>query len=280
MNGKIIKNISNFYTVDVGGTLYECKPRGKFRFDKTIPLVGDYVVIDEKNNYITEILPRKNSLTRPDICNVDVALIITSVKDPNLDLLLLDKLLCNVIKENIEPVICFTKVDLISSEERIFIDMLIKYYNQIGINAVTNEELDKIKDLLKNQVVVLTGQTGAGKSSLINKLDSNLDLKTSPISKALGRGVHTTRHTELFLINDFYVADTPGFSSVDLTSIDPNIIKECFIEFNEVVCRYQDCMHIKEEPCVVKDLVNNGTIMKSRYDNYIKILSDNNYKKY
>lgn len=280
MEGIIIKNISNTYTVSANNKLYECKPRGKFRFDKVTPLVGDDVTFDEENNYIMEILPRKNVLTRPDIANIDVALIITSVKEPDIDLLLLDKLLCNVIKEKIEPVICFTKLDLISAEEQSFIEILIKYYNRIGIKTLTNQDLDELKKTLANKTVVLTGQTGAGKSSLINKLDAHFDLKTSPISKALGRGVHTTRNTEMYPVDDFYIADTPGFSSVDLTHVDPLIIKDTFLEFNNMNCMYTDCMHQKEDNCMVKHEVNLGNILKSRYDNYLKILSDNRYKKY
>lgn len=280
MNGKIIKNISNSYVVDCASELITCTPRGKFRYDKRTPLVGDYVNIDPTNGYILEILPRKNVLTRPDIANIDVALVITSVKEPNLDLLLLDKLLTNIIKENIEPIICFTKRDLLNNEEQLVIDMLTNYYNKIGIKTIDNNELTKLDELLSGKIVVLTGQTGAGKSSLINKLNPNFNLQTSPISKALGRGVHTTRHTELYQINDYYVADTPGFSSVDLNEVDPEIIKKSFIEFKNYPCKYQDCKHTKENECSVKDAVNQGKILKSRYDNYLKIIETNRYKKY
>ena len=280
MEGIIIKNISNTYTVKANNNFYDCKPRGKFRFDKLTPLVGDHVLIDPENNYLLEILDRKNELNRPDIANVDMALIVTSVKKPDLDLLLLDKLLCNVIKEKITPVVCFTKLDLISLEERSYIDILIKYYNNIGIKTFTNEDLEPLKKALSNNIIVLTGQTGAGKSSLINKLSPEFDLKTSPISEALGRGVHTTRNTEIYPVLDFYVADTPGFSSVDLTKVDPKIIKTSFFEFNNASCKYHDCKHDKEDECEVKALVNAGKILKSRYDNYLKILSDNCYKKY
>ncbi len=280
MEGIIIKNISNTYTVKANDNFYDCKPRGKFRFDKLTPLVGDHVIIDPDNNYLLDILDRKNELNRPDIANVDMALIVTSVKKPNLDLLLLDKLLCNVIKEKITPVICFTKLDLISLEERSYIDILIKYYNSIGIKTFTNEDLESLKKALSNNIIVLTGQTGAGKSSLINKLSPEFDLKTSPISEALGRGVHTTRNTEIYPVLDFYVADTPGFSSVDLTKVDPEMIKSTFYEFHDATCKYGDCKHDKEDDCGVKTLVNAGKILKSRYDNYLKILSDNCYKKY
>lgn len=280
MEGIIIKNISNTYTVKANDNFYDCKPRGKFRFDKLTPLVGDHVIIDPDNNYLLDILDRKNELNRPDIANVDMALIVTSVKKPNLDLLLLDKLLCNVIKEKITPVICFTKLDLISLEERSYIDILIKYYNSIGIKTFTNEDLESLKKALSNNIIVLTGQTGAGKSSLINKLSPEFDLKTSPISEALGRGVHTTRNTEIYPVLDFYVADTPGFSSVDLTKVDPEMIKSTFYEFRDATCKYGDCKHDKEDDCGVKTLVNAGKILKSRYDNYLKILSDNSYKKY
>ena len=273
MEGRIIKNISNDYVVKVDDELYTCKPRGKFRISNLTPLVGDIVEIDGNNNYIIDIKKRKNSLIRPSVSNIDKAIIVTSVK-PKLDTNLLDKLLVLTMYNNIEPVICFTKLDLLNLEELKEINNVINYYNSIGYVTVKNTEIDKIKSILKNNLSVFVGQSGAGKSSLLNKLDSNLELKTNEISKALGRGKHTTRHVELFEVCEGLVVDTPGFSSLDLSSLSNMDIRDNMKEMfdNLDKCKYRDCMHYKEDGCYVKSLVNDNVIMKSRYDNYISFL--------
>ena len=184
MEGRITKQISNQYTVTAKEGNYICSPRGKFRNLGLSPLVGDIVKIDEKTLTIEEILPRKNELDRPVVSNVDIALIVTSVKKPDLSLSLLDKELSVIIKNNVEPVICLTKLDLLEKKELKELKPLIKYYKSIGIKVVDNKNLGKIKKILKNKLVVLTGQTGAGKSSLLNKLDKKLNLETKPISEA------------------------------------------------------------------------------------------------
>ncbi|MCI7241193.1 MAG: ribosome small subunit-dependent GTPase A [Bacilli bacterium] len=273
MEGRIIKNISNDYVVKIDNELYTCKPRGKFRISNLTPLVGDIVEIDNNNNYIIDIKKRKNSLIRPSVSNIDKAIIVTSVK-PKLDTNLLDKLLVLTMYNNIEPVICFTKLDLLNLEELKEINSIINYYESIGYVAVKNTQIDKIKSILKNNLSVFVGQSGAGKSSLLNKLDSKLELKTNEISKALGRGKHTTRHVELFEVCEGLVVDTPGFSSLDLSSLS-NIdirdnMKEMFDNLDK--CKYRDCMHYKEDGCYVKSLVDDNVILKSRYDNYISFL--------
>lgn len=273
MEGRIIKNISNDYVVKVDNKLYTCKPRGKFRISNLTPLVGDIVEIDNNNNYIIDIKKRKNSLIRPSVSNIDKAIIVTSVK-PKLDTNLLDKLLVLTMYNNIEPVICFTKLDLLNLEELKEINSIINYYESIGYVTVKNTEIDKIKSILKNNLSVFVGQSGAGKSSLLNKLDSKLELKTNEISKALGRGKHTTRHVELFEVCEGLVVDTPGFSSLDLSSLSNMDIRDNMKEMfdNLDKCKYRDCMHYKEDGCYVKSLVNNNVILKSRYDNYISFL--------
>lgn len=273
MEGRIIKNISNDYVVKIDNELYTCKPRGKFRISNLTPLVGDIVEIDNNNNYIIDIKKRKNSLIRPSVSNIDKAIIVTSVK-PKLDTNLLDKLLVLTMYNNIEPVICFTKLDLLNLEELKEINSIINYYESIGYVTVKNTQIDKIKSILKNNLSVFVGQSGAGKSSLLNKLDSKLELKTNEISKALGRGKHTTRHVELFEVCEGLVVDTPGFSSLDLSSLS-NIdirdnMKEMFDNLDK--CKYRDCMHYKEDGCYVKSLVDDNVILKSRYDNYISFL--------
>lgn len=268
MNGQIIKIVSNLYTVKCGTKLYECHARGKFRNIDIKPVVGDICTIDIENNYILEINERKNELSRPIIANVDVALIIASVSKPNLSPYLIDKLLVNIISNNIEPVICFTKLDIASKEVKKEVKALMKYYNSIGIKALTNTQIWKLKRILKDKVVVLTGQSGAGKSTLLNKLNKKLNLETAPISEALGRGKHTTRHVELFQIGKTYFADTPGFSALDFENLDKDEIKKSFVEFNNYTCPFKDCNHLKERDCEVINAVNNKKILKSRYDNY------------
>lgn len=274
MQGQIIKNVSNDYTVLSNEQKYVCKARGKFRKLNLTPLVGDQVLFDEKNNYILEILPRKNSLVRPPVSNIDQVIIVTSVKRPDFDTNLLDKMLSIVEFNNIKPIICLTKLDLLNSSELEEINEIINYYKSIGYNVVLNTELDKIKTLISEKINVFTGQSGAGKSTLLNKLDSNLNLKTDEISLALNRGKHTTRHTELINTCNAWIADTPGFSALEFIDMQPSDIRDNFIEFNTYKdkCKYKDCMHNLEDICEVKNKVNDNTILKSRYENYLKFI--------
>jgi ribosome biogenesis GTPase len=274
MQGQIIKQISNLYTVKVGDMLYGCRARGKFRKDNISPMVGDYVIINTEDNVIESILERKNELIRPVIANVDIALIVTSTKKPNLDLNLLDKLISVITFNDIEPVICFTKLDLLNEVEKENIDNLRKYYEMIGINCVYNTETAEIKRLLDNNIVVLAGQTGAGKSSLLNRLDDELDIETNEISEALGRGKHTTRHVELYEISDGFIADTPGFSALDLKDMNKEQLRDTFIEFRNYECKFRDCMHHKESKCGVKEALEDKMILQSRYNNYLLFLEE------
>ena len=272
MNGRIVRQISNDYTVELdSGEKVICKARGKFRKLNITPLVGDIVNIDYNNKYILEILDRKNELIRPSIANVDQAVIITSVHIPDFSSNLLDKLLVIIEYNNITPIICFTKMDLIDDELTKEINGYIDYYRKIGYKVFINTD-ENIKDIFKNKVTVFAGQSGAGKSTLLNRLDSNLNLETGEVSVALGRGKHTTRHVELIPLLGGLVADTPGFSSLEFYGMTNEDIRDNFIEFNKYRdnCEYSDCMHIKENNCCIKNKVEDGTIIKSRYDNYIK----------
>lgn len=271
--GRIIKQISNDYTVLVADEFVVCKPRGKFRKIGSSPIVGDYVTIDYENKYIIEIDKRKNELIRPRIANVDYAVVITSVQIPEFSSNLLDKLLVNIEYNHIEPIICFTKMDLIDDNKRDEINTYISYYKKIGYKVFINTD-DKLKNIFKNKLTVFTGQSGAGKSTLLNYLDSSLKLATNEVSLALGRGKHTTRHTEFIPICGGYIADTPGFSSLSFDGMTSEDIRDNFIEFNQYRdnCEYSDCMHDNEENCEIKRKVQDGTIMKSRYENYLKFI--------
>lgn len=272
MIGRVIKLISNKWTVDIEGHLYECSSIGKFKYLKLSPKVGDLVEVDIDNNIIKKIMPRKNELIRPPISNIDQAIILVSCKEPNFSSNLLDKMLVVIEYNNVKPVICFTKYDLLSDTSEI--DEIISYYKQIGYEVYINSNLDSIKSILSNKISVLTGQTGVGKSSLLNHLKTDLNLATNEISKALGRGKHTTRHVELLSIEDGLVADTPGFSSLDFIGMNKNDIKDNFVEFfkNQDKCKYKDCLHIKEDGCYIKELVEEEKIRRTRYDNYKKFI--------
>ena len=272
MTGRIIKNISNDYTIESDNKLYICKPCGKLRMKNITPLVGDFVEFDENNNYLLNILPRKNELIRPSIANVDYGVIVQSVKDPDLDLVLLDKSLTIISYNNITPIIYFSKLDLLNNEELKKINTYISYYQQIGylVSTTPVDLLNKIKE----KTVVLTGQSGAGKSTLLNTIDHNLNLKTAEISYALGRGKHTTRHTELFHTHNTFIVDTPGFSKIDFIGMSNIAIRDNMKEMfdNLEYCKYQDCMHVSEDGCHVIELVKNNKILKSRYQNYLNFI--------
>ena len=279
MVGRIIKLISNKWTVEIDGKYYDCSSVGKFRHLKISPIVGDIVDVNINDKIITKVHNRRNELVRPPISNVDQAIILVSCKQPEFSSNLLDKMLVVIEYNNIKPIICFTKYDLLFDTSEI--DNIIKYYKSIGYDVYINSELNDIRNILKDKVSVLTGQTGVGKSSLLNKLKTDLNLATGEISKALGRGRHTTRHVELLKIEDGWVADTPGFSSLDFIGMRKADIKDNFVEFfeNEHMCKYKDCMHLKEDGCYIKKLVKDEKIMISRYENYRKFIESIEEKK-
>lgn len=274
MVGKIVKQISNDYTVLINNELIVCKSRGKFRKLGITPLVGDNVEVNIDDKYILEVLERKNELERPSISNVDQAVIVTSVKIPNFSTNLLDKLLTIIEFNNIKPIICITKMDLIDDKEKSIIYDYINYYKKIGYQVYLNTELTELKKIFKDKITVFAGQSGAGKSTLLNKLDSSLNIETNEVSYALGRGKHTTRHTELIPVLGGLIADTPGFSAISFTGMSNSDIRDNFIEFNQYKqdCEYKDCMHKSENICEIKSQVSNGNILESRYNNYLKFI--------
>ena len=285
INGKIIKGIGGFYYVDTENGLYECRARGIFRKNKITPLVGDRVsisVVDEENKkgVVEEIEERDTELVRPPIANVDKALIVFAIKNPAPNLSLLDRFIVLAEKENLEIVIVFTKVDLDADGE--LLEELKSIYEVSGykVISVSNKlklNIDKIKEELKENTVVFAGPSGVGKSSLLNEVDKNFELKTGEVSDKIKRGKHTTRHAELLKLEcGGMVADTPGFSSLTLDDIDESELKEYFIEFDKYdECRFGSrCIHENEPSCAVKEAVENGDISKKRYESYIQLLNE------
>ncbi|MEN1966923.1 ribosome small subunit-dependent GTPase A [Lentibacillus sp. N15] len=288
-NGRIIKALSGFYYVQTADGIFQCRGRGVFRNKKITPLVGDFVSFDESNpeeGYIQEIKPRENELVRPPIANIDQAMIVSSATMPDLNPLLLDRFLVLIESKRIQPVLFFTKMDAIDDEKRREITRFQKDYQQIGyivelLSAKDPDELERLQGYFANRVTVIAGQSGVGKSSLLNALNPSLLLKTADISKSLGRGRHTTRHVELLEVYDGLVADTPGFSSLDFNDIDLEELANCFPEFRERKenCKFRGCMHYKEPKCAVKQAVENGEIPAFRYEHYVQFYQEINSRK-
>lgn len=276
--GRIIKIISNQYTILSDDKFILAKPRGKMRQGST-PVVGDFVKFEkiEDTYRIHSILPRKNQLLRPAIANVDQALIVTSLKDPDYSAHLLNRLIFLVSLAHVEPIICVSKLDLIEDQQDIINELdLYKKAGYTVIYSYPGSNDVELENILKNKVSVLCGQSGAGKSSLLNRLNPNFQLKTQAISKALGRGKHTTRYCELHKVKDGFVADTPGFSSLDFSRLDTSQLDMCIKDFKPYLngCRFNDCKHINEPDCNIKKAVENGWINPSIYEDYKNIVEE------
>ncbi len=276
LNGIITKGIGGFYYVEVADMVYECKARGVFRKNRITPLVGDYVTISINvgaENTIDTISERKNSLIRPPVANIDNLIIVISTVEPKPNFLVVDKLIAVAEHKGIEPIIVISKTDLKSSYE------IEEVYKNTGIKVISvksNEDIETIKLLMKDNINAFTGNSGVGKTTLLNKLDHSLNLSTGAISDKLGRGRHTTRQAQLFKVCGGYVIDTPGFSSFDLERIE--IIKKdelpyCFREFRQFLgdCKFTSCAHINDKGCKICEAVENGIISKTRHENYISM---------
>ncbi|WP_337019336.1 ribosome small subunit-dependent GTPase A [Oceanobacillus massiliensis] len=282
--GRIVKALSGFYYVKSGDEIYSCKGRGVFRNRKITPLVGDFVQFEESNpgeGYIMEIAERENELVRPPIANINQAIIVSSAVSPDFSTVLLDRFLVLIESKHIQPLIFITKIDLISEEERRQIEEFKRIYENIGytVELLSSKEPDSLPDLeeyFADKVSVFAGQSGVGKSSLLNVLKPSLLLKTAEISKSLGRGKHTTRHVELMQINRGLVADTPGFSILDFSEIEAEELTDCFPEMRDrrEQCKFRGCMHHKEPKCAVKEAVEKEEIPQFRYDHYLSFLEE------
>ncbi len=275
--GTVIKSIGGIYSVKHFQQVIECKARGVFRKDNIYPVVGDVVMFSD--GVIREIITRKNFIVRPPLANLDVMVFVVSMCKPSPNLTLLDKFIAVCEYKNIKPIIALTKVDLADYQK------IYNTYKSIGIDVYIIDYINdpqhlEFKKALANNMCAFTGNSGAGKSTLLNSLDSSLNIPTGEISEKLGRGKHTTRHAEVYqLDNGALIADTPGFSTFETNRYD--IIKkeqlaQCFREFSPYVnsCKFSDCSHTKEKGCAIISAVNNGDIPKSRYVSYCEMFEN------
>ena len=284
MTGRIIKGIAGFYYVEVGIDIYECKAKGIFRKDGQKHLVGDLceiTVLDEetKKGHVEKLLDRKNSLIRPAVANVDQALVVFAATDPVPDRNLLDRFLIMMEYQDIPSVIVFNKVDLaeLTEENTEFLRDLRETYESAGyrvliISAREDRGVDLVREALRGKVTTVAGPSGVGKSSLINKLQSDIEMETGEISRKIARGKNTTRHAQLIRIEeDTFICDTPGFSSMLLPEMEKESLDDCFPEFLPYIadCKFAECAHINEPSCAVKAALEEGKIAKSRYNNYV-----------
>lgn len=285
MLGKIIKGIAGFYYVHVEEAgIYECKAKGIFRKDNQKPLVGDNVrisVLDEKekSGSIIEILPRKNSLIRPAVANVDQAFVIFALENPKPNFMLLDRFLIMMEQAKVPAVICFNKKDLVQEEDTLKLCDIYKNcgYRVIISSTVNQDDRQKIHEILHGKTTVIAGPSGVGKSSITNMLQKGIHMETGEISKKLKRGRHTTRHSQVIPVGEkTYLMDTPGFSSLYLTDMDEQDLKNYFPEFSryEGQCRFQGCVHINEPDCAVKDALEKKEISKLRYEDYLSLYEE------
>ena len=285
MQGKIIKGIAGFYYIYAeDSNVYECKAKGIFRKDNFKPLVGDNVEItvlneEEKEGSVTSILPRRNSLIRPAVANVDQAFLIFAMENPKPNFLLLDRFLIMMEQQEIPVVICFNKKDVGEKEE---MEKLYEIYTGCGYRVVLSstyegEGMDEIREILKGKTTVVAGPSGVGKSSITNCMQGEVQMETGEISKKLKRGKHTTRHSQVIPVEkNTFLVDTPGFSSLYLTDMKEEELRDYFPEFvmYEPQCRFQGCMHIHEPGCAVKEALSEGEISQQRYDNYLALYEE------
>lgn len=283
LEGIITKGIGGFYYVRVDDITYECRARGLFRKENIKPQVGDRVLIrvNEQDNtgYVEKVLDRTTELIRPAVSNVNQAIIVFAIRQPDPNLWLLDRFLLLASSQNLEVVICINKIDIATQEEIAEIERIYKLagYKIITTSTLENVGIEDLREILKDKITVFAGPSGVGKSTLLNKVQPNLKLETGSISEKNQRGKHTTRHTELIELEiGGFVLDTPGFSSLDLDFLTEETLEEHFPDIHEVghLCRFNGCKHLKEPGCKVKESVENGDISESRYTNYTMFLNE------
>lgn len=282
--GQIRKALSGFYYVYSEGETYQTRGRGNFRVRDITPLVGDIVEFESgslKDGMLLSIYPRKNELVRPPIANIDIGVIVMSAIEPDFSTYLLDRFLVYLEGQEIEAIIYITKTDLLDESQKFEVENYKKAYQELGYTVImsdfpSEESLTRLLTVVKDKIVVFMGQSGVGKSTLLNQILPELKIKTGEISTALGRGRHTTRHVELIPIAGALIADTPGFSNVELVEIEEQNLPDLFREFlaNRDECRFSGCLHLNEPGCRIKELVAKGEIMSYRYEHYLQFLNE------
>jgi len=280
--GVIIKGIGGFYDVISDNEVYRCRPRGKFRKLGITPMVGDRVRISPQatahEGILEEIFPRKNTLIRPPVANIDSLAVVMAAEHPSPDFFVIDKLIISAERMGIFIILVINKIDLVKPE--IIENIKLQYANSgYPIYCVSGKFGHGMEELSKalSGITTLAGQSGVGKSTIINKLNPGMELKTGNISKKIRRGRHTTRHVELLLLPyGGMVVDTPGFSQLELKDVDPLELQECYPEFNKYrhECYFSGCIHTSEPRCKVRQAVEEGSISKERYERYIRILEE------
>ncbi|NMM65639.1 ribosome small subunit-dependent GTPase A [Clostridium sp. P21] len=280
MEGTIVKGIAGFYYIKTDKDIVECKARGKFRHNELTPMVGDKVEIAIKNGkgVINKICPRINKLIRPSVANVTQALVVFALKSPEINEELLNKFLLNCEYNNLKVIVCFNKLDLALQEKTNEIVEMIKSagYETMFLKAKEGYGIDLIREKLQDNVTVLCGPSGVGKSTILNAIMGKEVMATGEISERLRRGKHTTRHSELIDIGDGFLVDTPGFSSLEIELISKEELQQCFPEFDSYIggCKFSGCSHYKEPGCAVKKAVEQKEINEKRYKFYIKALEE------
>lgn len=277
-SGIVIKNVNGyFYVQDEVCTVHECKVRGRIKKNKYSLLVGDRVEISD-DGFVETILPRKNSMIRPAVANIDQVVLVVAAHEPDINLLLLNKMLVMIEHADIPIVLCINKCDLADSET----DELVALYQSIGYTVITTSVYDNLgittlKEILSHKVTAFAGPSGVGKSSLLNAVDSKFAFQTGEVSDKIKRGKHTTRHASLFsLDDDSFIMDTPGFSAIEFSDISLERLPTLFPEFNNYVenCKFSPCYHEHEPVCGVKEAINSNRIRPSRYAAYMSIRKD------
>jgi ribosome biogenesis GTPase len=286
MKGIIIKGIAGFYYVKAGGKTFQCKARGIFKKDGIVPYAGDEVIIrkiDEDEAVIEEILPRKNSFIRPPIANVDCFVIVTSVTQPDPNPEIIDKFLVMAEHNHTDIIVCINKIDLAAAENRKEIEEIYRdIYPLVSVCGKTGQGVDQLAALMKGRKCALAGPSGAGKSTLLNRLQSKVTVETGDVSGKTKRGKHTTRHAELFETDcGALVFDTPGFTSFDILDAEEDELHYLYPEMAALIggCRYDDCRHIKEPGCCIREAVSLGKIHESRYRSYVNQYKEIQQKK-
>lgn len=281
LKGVIVKGYGGFYFVQSEAGLISCRGRGRLKWNEKTLLVGDHVLINlvgDGVGVIEEVLPRRNALIRPPVANVDQAVLVFALIDPEPDLKLLDRLLVLCGVEEIEVVICLNKVDLVPEQEGTSIAEIYRSagYEVIFTSALQKVGIDRLAEKIKGKISVMAGPSGAGKSSILNALEPGMSLKTGEISRKLRRGRHTTRHVELLRVAGGLIADTPGFSNLHLPDMRAAELGRYFPEISNLAggCRFADCLHFREPDCAVKKGVESGAISSSRYQNYLSFLTE------